>query len=156
MKNKFLTILFWLIAIATGVIGGLCIVYSRIPEGLIILGALAVVIVLTLIITKSAAKPSRKAIIKAAGRTDVTLEGACRINNGSSELCILKLCENGVFLDTQSDHAMLIRYSDIEQQDSGSVHHIQFNIKDVGVCRFVCNNMIKIRAIEQALSLRQK
>lgn len=151
MKNKFWTVLFWIAAPLTGVVGALCLVYGRVPEGLVIIGSVIAVVIISMLISKKSFEPSQRAVMKAAGNVMVTLEGACKINDGHGENCVMNLCENGVYLDMIGCPVGLIRYSDIELQDSGSVHHIQFDIKDIGVCRFVCNNKIKVKAIMQVL-----
>lgn len=136
----------------TGVVGVLCLVYGRIPEGLIIIGAVVIISITALLMSKKNLKPSQSAMEKAAGNVIVTLEGACRVNGRKGENCVMNLCQNGVFFDMEESSIGLINYSDIDLQDSGSVHHIQFNIKGIGVCRFVCNNKIKVKAITQAFA----
>lgn len=155
MKNKILNILFWILVAITTVVGILCLVSNRIPEGLIIVGAVIVVVFIVTTTLRGKVHPSRRVVVKAAGRIIVELKGACRINGGRSEECILKLCTNGVFFDMPGTPMDLIKYDDIELQDSKSNYHIQFKINDIGICRFVCDSKIKFKAVAQTIELQK-
>lgn len=155
MKNKLVNIIFWLLVAATGCVGALCLVYSRIPEGCIILGAVVILVFMFFVLMRKDFKASSKAVHKAAGNVLTQISGSCRIDGGAGSNNTLQLCDNGVCLCDEFDNAKFIKYEDIELQDSGSVHHVQFDIKGVGVCRFVCESTIKVKAITQALQLKK-
>lgn len=154
MKDKVLNIIISILAVITVAIGCLCFFYSRIPEGLIIIGC-TIVTCLIVSALKEKTYPSRKAVQKAGGRLLVQLKGVCRINGEHGNECVLQLYENGVYVDMPKNNMSLVKYSDVELQDSQSVHHIQLNVDGIGVFRFVCDNKIKLKAIEKTFEMKK-
>lgn len=127
--------------------GVLCILYHREAEGFIMIGCSLLAMVVLSVMYISSRFPDVEKLAKKAGTLLVELVGVVRIDGGRGENAVLSLYESGIYLDTDSISFQQIPYDKAILQESHSVHHIQFWFESIGVCRFTCDNKLKVKAI---------
>lgn len=154
MGSKIIDIFMYALAVATCVVGLICIYYDRIPEGLIIIGST----IITLVVFRLSVNvfPSNRNILATAGNDMVILTGLCRHENEHSKECTFRMCDNGLIIEQPKGRLTYVPYEDVRLEPDGNIYHICFKIRKKGCYRFVCNNRVKVKAVNQIMVIKTR
>lgn len=152
-KLKIVLIVFVLILLVILLsVSVLCFLYARIIEGFVIISAIVIFAVLFIGLRLFLLASDVRMLVASAGAVIVKADGILKINNNKGIDAVISLCNDGVLIEAEDIEYKVYYYDSITYlADDIHKYDISMNINDIGHCKFICNRLMKIKAMDNVL-----